>query len=118
MIRRALDGYRGTGAEPPFGDPRRAHGVATEGHYWRFTDAGAGRVVVALCGVCAAPDGTWGLVALAAHPGEFVREVVTRMASADPERLGVRADEVFSATAEGLRVDLGPDARLLSLIHI
>ncbi len=112
MIRRGLERYRRTGADPPFGDPRRAHGVAMEGHYWRFTDAAAGRVIVALCGVSTAPDGPWGLVALAAHPEGFVREVITPTASADPRRLGVRAGDALWASAEALHVDLGPDARL------
>lgn len=112
MRRRLLDAYRRTGAELPFGDPRRAHGVEMEGYYWRFTDVAGGRVIVALCGVLVAADGPWASVALAAHPGGFVREVVTRTASADPHALGAQAEDVFSATADALRVDLGPDARL------
>ena len=32
-------GYRALGADPPFGDPRRAHGIGFEGYYWRFTGA-------------------------------------------------------------------------------
>lgn len=110
--RRLLDAYRRTGADLPFGDARRAHGVEMEGYYWRFTDAAAGRVIVALCGVSIAPDGPWGIVALAAHPGGLLREVVTRTAHADPQGLGVRAEDVFSATPDALRVDLGPGARL------
>ncbi len=112
VSRRLLDAYRRTGADLPFGDPRGAHGVELEGYYWRFTDAAAGRVIVALCGVSTAPDGPWAMVALAAHPGGFQREAVTSTASADPRGLGVQAENVFSATPDALRVDLGPDARL------
>ena len=52
-----LDAYRRTGADLPFGDPRRAHGVAMEGYYWRLSDPASGRCVIALCGVCRAPRG-------------------------------------------------------------
>ncbi len=37
--------YRRLGADPPFGDPRRAHGIAMEGYYWRLSDPGSGRVI-------------------------------------------------------------------------
>ena len=43
-----LDAYRRTGADLPFGDPRRAHGVAMEGYYWRLSDPASGRCIVAL----------------------------------------------------------------------
>lgn len=109
---RLLDAYRRTGADPPFGDPRRAHGIELEGYYWRLTDAAAGRVVIAIGAVCLSPGGPWGLVALAAHPGGFVRWVQTETAHADPACLGVLAGDALSASAEGVRVDLGPDARL------
>lgn len=107
-----LDAYRRTGADPPFGDPRRAHGLELEGYYWRLTDAAAGRVVVALCAVCKSPTGPWGLVALAAHPGGLVRWALTETARADPERLGVVVGDALAASAGHVRVDLGPDARL------
>lgn len=35
------------GADLPWGDLRAAHGVPMEGYFWRFTDAVAGRVIVA-----------------------------------------------------------------------
>jgi hypothetical protein len=107
-----LEAYRRTGAEPPFGDPRRAHGVQFEGYYWRFTDAGAGRVVIVLCGVSRDAAGTWAVVALAAHPGGLVRSRVVPVARADPSGLGVEAGDVLHGTDSSLRVDLGPDARL------
>ena len=44
-----------------------------EGYYWRLSDPASGRCVIALCGVCRAPDGPWAVVALASHPGGFVR---------------------------------------------
>jgi hypothetical protein len=109
---RLLDAYRRTGADPPFGDPRRAHGLELEGYYWRLTDFAAGRVVVALAAVCQAADGPWGLVALAAHPGGFVRWALSDSAHADPSGLGVVAGDALAATADSLRVDLGPDARV------
>jgi Tocopherol cyclase len=100
--------YRRTGADLPWGDPRRAHGVAMEGYYWRFTDVAAGRVVVALCGVCE----DWAMVALAAHPGGFVRVATVPGARADSRALGVRAGTALVAAGDELAVDLGPGATL------
>jgi hypothetical protein len=105
--------YRSTGADPPFGDPRRAHDVAMEGYFWRFSDPASGRVVVALCGVTQTKGASWATVALAGHPGGFVRSFDVRTAVADPTRLGVRAgDGTFRADGDRVHVDLGPDARL------
>jgi hypothetical protein len=112
VIARLLAAYRRTGADPPFGDPARAHGVGMEGYYWRLTDHAAGRVVVAICGVARAADGPWAMVILAAHPNGFVRVATTPMAFADPERLGVLAGGALEADGSRLRVDLGEDARL------
>lgn len=88
-----------------------------EGYYWRFADAVSGRCVVALCGVCRAPDGVWAVVALAGHPGGFVRWANAPRAVADPEALGVAAFDadgaaVLRGSDRRLTVDLGPDARL------
>ena len=107
-----LETYRRTGADPPFGDPRRAHGVRFEGYYWRFTDAPAGRVVIVLCGVSHDAAGSWALVALAAHPEGLVRSALVPVARADPHTLGIEAGDVLRGTADALHVDLGPDARL------
>jgi hypothetical protein len=107
-----LEAYRRTGADLPFGDPRRAHGVRFEGYYWRFTDAGAARVAIVLCGVCRDAAGTWAVVALAAHPGGLVRSRLVPEATADPHGLGVTAGDVLRGSASALHVDLGPDARL------
>ncbi len=84
-----------------------------EGYFWRLSDGRSGRVVVALCGVCTTSDGVWATVALAAHPGGFLRWADVAVARADADRLGVRVgDGVLTADADGLTVDLGPDARL------
>ncbi len=112
-----LAALRRTGADLPFGDPRAHHGVAMEGYFWRLTEAIAGRVVVALLGVSRDRAGAaWGTVALAAHPGGFVRSAVVARAEADPRALRVRAGDgdgaVLEADEERLRVDLGPGARL------
>jgi hypothetical protein len=92
-----VDLYRRTGADLPWGDPRGAHGVAMEGYYWRFTDVTAGRVVVALCGVCE----DWAMVALAAHPGGFVRVATVTGVRVDRRRLGVRAGNTLVAGGPG-----------------
>jgi hypothetical protein len=62
-----------------------------------------------------AAGGTWGLVALAAHPGGFVRSATVARVRADRRRLGVRleADDgraLLAADDERLRVDLGAGA--------
>ncbi|HLM49004.1 MAG TPA: tocopherol cyclase family protein [Solirubrobacteraceae bacterium] len=104
---------RRLGADPPWGDPRRDHGVAMEGYFWRFSDPAAGRVVFALCGVNRDGDGRrWATVALGEWPSGFVREAQAPLAAADPRRLGAFAGRAFHATPDRLRVDLGEDARL------
>lgn len=105
--------YRATGADPPWGDLLRAHpGVRMEGYFWRFTDPGSGRVLIALCGVNRARDGFWSTLGLAAHPGGFLRTLAHPQGFADPDGLGARAGEAFDARADSLRVALGEDARL------
>lgn len=110
--RRALAAYRAQGADPPFGDPRRAHSVGMEGYYWRITEPRSGTVVVALCGVSQARDGPWGTAALAAHPGGFLREGITETAEAATAGLGVVAPGVLRAGSDRLELRLGEDARL------
>jgi hypothetical protein len=107
-----LSAYRGTGADLPFGDPRRAHGTRFEGYYWRLTDAAAGRVVIALCGVCRDAAGPWAIVALASEPGGLVRSRIEPVASVSGDRLGVVAGAALNGSTEGLKVDLGEGARL------
>ncbi|QDQ98776.1 tocopherol cyclase family protein [Tomitella fengzijianii] len=124
--------YRGTGADLPFGDPLRAHGVAMEGYFWRFTRPDTGDVVIALCGinngsadqggvsrrgvsrrgVSQDGTGTWATVGLAGHPGGFLRTDAVPGASAAPDRLGASAGGAFAGTADHVRMDLGPRARL------
>jgi tocopherol cyclase len=102
-----LDAYRRAGADGPFGDPRRDHEAGMEGYYWRFTDAARGRVVVALCGVCASPTGRWAMVALAAHPGGDVRTAVVDHATGEQDGFGVVAGAAVSASERHVRFALG-----------
>jgi hypothetical protein len=82
-----------------------------EGYYWRFTDLASGRVVVALCGACRAPDGPWAVVAVAAHPGGVTRWGIAQHCELAGDRLGVRAGELLVADDHELRVRL-PGAAL------
>jgi hypothetical protein len=107
-----LSAYRRTGADPPFGDPRRAHGTRFEGYYWRLTDAAGGRVAIALCGVCRDARGPWAIVALASEPGGLVRSRIEPLAEVSFGELGVSAGRALDGSTEGLRVDLGEGARL------
>jgi hypothetical protein len=108
--------YRATGADPPWGDPRGYHGVGMEGYFWRITQATTGTVLVVLAAVNRdAAGGTWGLVALAAHPGGFVRAATAERVRADRRRLGLHMHAgdgrtLLAAGDERLRVDLGPGA--------
>ena len=88
--------YRRLGADPPFADPRRGHGIEMEGYYWRLSDPASGRVIIALCGVCQNNEGPWAVVAVAAHPQNVLCEGFAPGARADPGRYGVRAGEPAS----------------------
>jgi hypothetical protein len=102
--------YRRTGADLPFGDPRRPHGVAMEGWFWRFTQAGSGDVVVVLAGVNRDARGRlWGTVGLAAHPGGFAGAAVVPDARAGEDG-AVEIGEAGAPTAF-----LRADARSLSV---
>jgi hypothetical protein len=114
---RLLRAYRAAGADPPFGDPARAHGTPFEGYYWRIVQPATGRVVVALCGVCRGPAGPWALVTLAAHPGGLVRSAVAARAVAAVDDFGVRAGTALEGSRARLAVDLGPDAALELALH-
>jgi hypothetical protein len=113
-----LAAYRATGADLPFGDPRGYHGVGMEGYFWRITQPAAGAVVVVLLAVNRdAAGGVWGMAAMAAHPGGFVRSASFAGAVAARRGLGVRAADgggppVLQADEDRLLVDFGPDARL------
>jgi hypothetical protein len=102
--------YRRTGADPPFGDPARYHGAAMEGYYWRLVHPEAGWVIVWLCGVCQGRGGSWATVALAAHPGGFLRHGTLAPASGDFDRFGAHAGDVFRGSLHELRVRMGDDA--------
>jgi hypothetical protein len=107
-----LSAYRRTGADLPFGDPRRPHGVAMEGWFWRITAPGSGAVVIALAAVNRARDGSaWGTVGLAAHPGGFSRAAALDAAVAAPDG-GIEIADALRADARSVHVDLGPEARL------
>ena len=128
--------YRASGADLPFGDPLRAHGVAMEGYFLRITDSEHGRVVIALIGVNRGPQGQWATLGLAsdevttppgagrsrrAGDGQAVSSSSTfsslRLAAAPhgwahPHRVGARSGEIFDYRHDGIRVDLGEGARL------
>jgi hypothetical protein len=83
-----------------------------EGYFWRVTDVARERVLVVLCGVNRHPDGDWATVAVAAHPGGFVRSAVVPDARAATDRFLVTAgDGAFAATEAEVHVDLGDGAR-------
>lgn len=109
VLRRLLDAYRRSGADLPFGDPGRAHGSAMEGYYWRIVDAPGGSVIVLLCGVCQGPEGPWATVAVASHPGGFVRHAVIAPAAGRRECFGVRAAGTLHGSADGVHARLGDD---------
>lgn len=104
--------YRRTGGNLPLGDPRPSHGAEMEGYFWRVTDVAAGRVLVVLCGVNRHPRGEWATVAIAAHPGGFIRSAVIPDASARTDRFHVSAGHgAFEADEHHVSVDLGDGAR-------
>jgi hypothetical protein len=105
-----LAAYRRTGADLPFGDPSRDHGAAMEGYYWRLVHPEAGWVIVWLCGVCRGPRGSWATVALAAHPGGFLRHGTLKPAAGDCDGFGARAGDAFRGSLNELSVRMGDDA--------
>ena len=107
-----LDRFRATGADLPWGDPLPAHGVATEGYFWKFTQPETGRILTAAVGINQGPDGPWSTVILAAHPSGFVRTAVHPDGFADPRKFGVSAGSLFTGEADRVVADLGPDARI------
>jgi hypothetical protein len=95
---------RAAGLTLPFADPRRHHGTALDGWFWRFTWPD-GRAALVLLGVC----GDWALAGLAAAPGFFRSAILDRP---EAEGLAVRVGAAFAGEPERLRLDLGPDCRL------
>jgi hypothetical protein len=112
LLSRATRAYRASGADAPYSDPLRAHGVAMEGYFWRFSDPASGRVLIALNGVNRADDGHWATLGVAAHPTGHLRTLVHPEGAADSRGLGARAGQAFDGTRDRLRVDLGPDTRI------
>src|SRR4051812_5991374 len=107
-----LSAYRRTGADLPFADLCRPHGVAMEGWFWRITDPAGGSVIVVLAGVNRAADGrAWGTVGLAAHPGGFARSAALEPGYAAADGT-VRVGAALRAAARSVELDLGDDARL------
>jgi hypothetical protein len=104
--------YRATGADLPLGDPRRAHGVAMEGYFWRFTDPVGGRVLVALIGVNRGPSGPWATLGHAAHPGRHLRVAARPGAWAAPDGLAAGCGSAFTGAHDRLEIDLAADARV------
>lgn len=108
---------RRTGADPPFSDHRRYHGVPMEGWFWRFTTV-SGTVAVVLCAVNRdGRGGTWGMCAVALGPSttasvrkSVFAEGISETASAD-SRGGVRIGSVLVADTDRLRVEL-PEAEV------
>ena len=119
-FRRPYNTYRALGADLPWDDPVRAHGVAMEGYFWRFTDRSEarGRTLIALIGVNRDRAGDhWATVALGAWPAPMLATRAVPGGWADPAGLGVRGKDAdgevaFSGDEVRVRVDLGPGARL------
>jgi hypothetical protein len=102
-----LPAYRAAGATPPFGDPRGYHGAGMEGHYWRFTHAASGRVVVVILAISRDRAGrAWSMVSLAAHPEGRVVSATVGAAWGAARGLDVAAGSTLRATADRLVVDL------------
>lgn len=110
---RALNAYRRTGADLPWGDPLAPHGVAMEGWFWRITDPANGRAAIVLCGSCRGALGPWTLVGVAADPEGIVRSAICPAAevSSDGRTLSVPGG-ALEADQHGLRVVVADDARL------
>lgn len=86
-----------------------------EGYFWRITDPGTRRKVIALCGANTGPDGPWSTIGLAAWPTGFLKTTAVDGSCTGPDQLGVRAggaQRAFDASAHHLRVDLGSQAQL------
>jgi len=102
--------YRRTGADVPFGDPVPSHGCEMEGWFWRLTDAGSGRVVVALCSVNRHRGGDWATAAVALHPGGIVRSAALEGARAATSAFSVQAGSGptgrVAAGIDRLRIDI------------
>lgn len=110
-MRRLVAAYRRTGADVPFGDSLPSHGSEMEGWFWRISDAASGRVVVALCSLNRHAEGDWATVAVAVHPGGFVRAAALDGAHAERSTFAVSArtagTQTLSAATDRLNITLG-----------
>lgn len=118
-----LTRYRSTGADLPFGDLGRAHGVGMEGYFWRFTDLARSRVLIALIGVNRGPDGPWATLGLGADStGDtdgtaFLATADQPGAWAATDRVGAGCGSHFHGDDQRVAVDLGERARLDVRLH-
>ncbi|WP_427385460.1 tocopherol cyclase family protein [Janibacter sp. G56] len=119
---RLLETYRRTGADLPWGQPERAHGVGMEGYFWRFT--GGGRTVIVLIGVNQGPKGAWATVGVASsaddtHRGGLVTAALDG-AWADSGGLGAGSGNAFIGTDRQVVVRMpgvDVDVRLDNLVR-
>ena len=90
-----------------------------EGYFWRIVAPASGVVVVALSGVCRAPDGPWALEHARGASGRFRAHARSRAtATADPRGVRrARRSACCAATRAALAVDMGPDARPRVTLH-
>ncbi|HWF55780.1 MAG TPA: tocopherol cyclase family protein [Solirubrobacteraceae bacterium] len=114
--------YRRSGADRPFGNPRRYHDTALEGYFWRITEPRGGTVVIVMASVNRDATGRpWGTVAIAAHPGFAVRDVIADDACGTGSGVGVTITDggrmLLDGADDRLLVDLGGDTRLAVLIE-
>ncbi len=91
MLKKAIDLYRRTGADVPFGNPLASHGTEMEGWFWRVSDEATGRALIALCSVNRHAGGDWSTTAVAVHPGQVVRSAALPAARATDGPFGVSA---------------------------
>lgn len=114
MFSSAVNLYRRTGADVPFGNPLASHGTEMEGWFWRVTDESSGRALIALCSVNRHEHGDWSTTAVAVHPGEVVRSAALAGARAEDTPFLVTAGDdagSFTVSADRVRFELG-DLRL------
>lgn len=103
--------FRRTGADLPYGHPERAHGVAMEGYFWRFTRRETGTVVIVLAGINTdRHGGRWSTLGIAAHPSGRQVMLAFPTGAADRHVLGARAGTAFRGTDRRLVLDLGEEA--------
>ncbi len=108
--RSAVSLYRRTGGDLPFGDPLPSHGTEMEGWFWRLTDPGTERVVVALCSANRHPDGDWATAAIALHPGGVVASAAIDAVTADRNHFAVQGSsgaDRLDATTDRLEMVIG-----------